>query len=524
MSDAITISGGGSTVVATDELFTDAARLGGAATAVAAARAQAGVLAAELDAIGADLGGGWAEPRPAALLHELEGELRRCEADGEELRSALVASAERYGWTERAVDGLWQFGGGVVAHLLGSALTTPAGLLFAGGIALTAGLDSAAANAWGGTPLRDWLAANQELLSDPNFVRAVRAAVDSADEFAVGAVQLPGGSGLAAAFGDFVNAPESASILLGVAALIGSRALVDGPVSVRRAEGGDRAGDGRAPAGHPSAGTERSVQAPHGFAELASRIPGGEGPQIRIERYGEAGDPRWVVYVSGTVDPALVAGEQPFDMVSNLHGIADDSPLDALRGAGAESGAGERAVRAAMAAAGMAPGDPVYFAGHSGGGIIVHELASDPGINAIGGMNLGGPGDSAPTRDGVPVLDVAHDEDLVPAVGGSGAPSPERTTVTRSVLGDGHRFEGALPAHSLEAYRGTAALIDASEAPQLVELRELLAFTGGGTGAVSEWIAERDPAGTPEPSPEPTLGRAGGAGSLSRSTDAPRGR
>ncbi|GAA1794325.1 hypothetical protein [Agromyces lapidis] len=523
MSDTITISGGGSTAVATDELFADAARLGGAATAVSAARAQAGALGHELDAIGADHGTGWAEPRPAALLRELEMELRRCEADGEELRAALLASAERYGWTERAVDGLWQFGGGVVAYLLGSALTTPAGLLFAGGVALTAGLDAAAAKAWGSTPLGDWLAANRGLLSDPLFVRAVRAAVDSVDEFAVGAARLPGGSGLAAAFGDLVNAPESASMLLGVAALVGSRALVDGPVSVRRAEGGDRAGDGAAPAGHPSAGPERSVRAPGGFADLAARIPGGEGPQIRIERYGEPGDPRWVVYISGTVDPAIVAGEQPFDMVSNLHGVADDSPLDALRLAGAESGAGERAVRDAMLAAGMAPGDPVYFAGHSGGGIIVHELVKDPELNAIGGVNLGGPGDSAPTRDGVPVLDVAHDEDLVPAVGGAGRSSPERTTVTRSVLGDGHGYEGVLPAHSLESYRDTAALIDASEATKLVELRELIAFTGGGTGAVSEWIAERDPAGAAEPALEPSPAPAVAA-PLSRATDAPRGR
>lgn len=524
MSDAITISGGGETAVATDELFADAARLGGAGAAVDAARAQAGALAAELDAIGADHGGGWAEPRPAALVRGLEAELGRCEADGEELRAALVASAERYGWTERAVDGLWQFGGGLVAYLLGSALTTPAGLLFAGGVAVTAGLDSAAASVWGSTPLRDWLAANRGVLSDPLFVRAVRAAVDSADEFAVGAARVPGGSGLATAFGDLVNAPEGASMLLGIAALVGSRALVEGPVSVRRAAGADRAGDGRAPAGHPSAGPERSVQAPGGFADLASRIPGGDGPQIRIERYGDPGDPRWVVYISGTVEPSFVAGEQPFDMVSNLHGIADDSPIDALRVAGAESGAGERAVRAAMEAAGVSAHDPVYFAGHSGGGIIVHELVKDPGINAVGGVNLGGPGDSAPTRAGTPVLDVAHDEDLVPAVGGSGRPSPERTTVTRSVLDEGHRYEGALPAHSLASYRDTAALIDASEAPRLVELRELLAFTGGGTGAASEWIAERDQAGAPAVSAAAASPAAPDAASLSRSTDEPRGR
>ncbi|MFF2272675.1 hypothetical protein ACFVTX_10405 [Agromyces sp. NPDC058136] len=493
MSDTITISGGGSTAVATDELLGDAIRLGGAASALVAVRGQVGALAAELDAIGADRGGGWAEPRPAAMLHELDRHLQRCESDGDELRAALVASAERYGATERSIDGLWQAGGGLAAFLLGSFLTSPTGLVVAGTAALGLGANAGLAKLWGSTPLNDWIAANRHLLSDPNFVRAVRVAVDSADEFALGASHVPGAGALAATLGQSAKAPENASILLALAAIVGSRALVETPVTVRRAEGADRDGDGSAPAGHPSEGPERTVQAPASFAELASRIPGGEGPQIRIERYGEGDDPRWIVYISGTVDPAIVADREPFDMTSNTTGIADDSVLDALRTAGAESGAGERAVRAAMAAAGIAPGDPVYAAGHSGGGIIVHEIVRDPAVNAVGGANFGGPGDSAPTHPGRPVLDVAHDEDVIPAVGGSGHASPERTTVTRSVADELHRYGGALPAHTLESYRETAALIDEAEAAELVRLRELLAFTGGGQGAVSEWIAERAP-------------------------------
>lgn len=500
MSDAITISGGGTTAVATDDLFADAARLGAAVAALEAAAGDAAGLAVELDALGADRDAGgfagrqtlWNGPHPAGATHRLECALRDRRAEGDELRSALIASAERYGLTEQLVDGAWRVGGGVAGYLLGSFLVSPGGAALAGGVALAAGANTSARQVWGATALDEWLAANRGVLSDPLFVRAVRAAVDSVDEFVLGALHVPGGEKLAALIGPHVGAPESASVLLALAAALRAPALVDGPVRVRRTDRDDRAGDGQAPGGHPSEGPERTVRAPAGFGDLAGRIPGGEGPQIRIERYGEPGDPRWVVYVSGTVELGVVAGEQPFDMVNNLHGIADDSPLDALRRAGASSGAGERAVREAMSAAGIAPDDPVLVAGHSGGGIIGARLAGDPSLGVIGALDLGGPNDSAPTRPGVPNVAVEHTEDLVPALGGAGHPSPERIVVARDALEPGRSHDGEiLPAHSLERYRQTAALMDESDDPRLAEFRELLAFTGGGEGAVSEWVARR---------------------------------
>lgn len=497
MSDTITVSGGGSTAVATDELFADAARLGGAVAALDAAAAEAGALAAELEALGLDrspaMGAG---PQPAAATRHVERLLRERGADGDDLRAALVQSAERYGLTEQSVVDAWRVGGGVIGYALGWFLATPAGLLlasqFAGGVALAAGANGAVRQFSGTTPLDVWLSEHRRLLSDPGFVRAVRAAVDSADEFAMGSLHLPGGASAAALLGPHLGAPENASMLLAVAALVGSAAFVDGPVGVRRADRTDRAGDGQAPAGHPSEGPQRTVRAPAGFGDLAQRIPGGEGPQIRIERYGDPGDARWVVYISGTVDFAVVAGEQPFDMVNNVQGIADDSPLDELRMVGASSGAGERAVREAMSAAGIGPGEPVLVAGHSGGGIIGAKLASDPELGVIGALDLGGPNDSAPTRPGVPNIVVAHTEDVVPATGGAGHASPDRVVVAREALEPGREYEGWFPSHALARYRETAALMDESDDPRLADFRALLEFTGGGEGAVSEWIARRE--------------------------------
>ena len=314
-------------------------------------------------------------------------------------------------------------------------------------------------------------------------MRVVRAAADSFDELVAGARGVPGYG----AFGQLVGAPESASVLLGITALLGTKVLIDGPVSVSRAIPGVGA-----PHGHPAAAPVRMATAPTGVGDLADRVPSGDGPQIRIERYGQPDEPRWMVYISGTVESSLVAGEEPFDHSSNTFGIADDSWIDELRTAGAESGAGERAVRQAMAEAGVAPGDPVMPVGHSGGGIIATRLAADPQLNVVGAVNLGGPVVSAPTSEGVPVLSIEHDEDIVPAVGGSGHPSDERLTVSRSVLDEGRAYDSALPAHDLARYRETAALVDESEEERLRAFRELVGFTGGGTGVVTEWKATRE--------------------------------
>jgi len=480
VGDGLTISGGGETAVATDALFVDAARLGAAVGVIDGWVSIAATLASELDAAGLDRGGGgWADPAPTEAVRRVEQALLRCGDAADDLRGALIASAERYGWAERWIDGLWKAGGGLLAGAVGAHLFSPHGV----GLAVGLGVNVAARSLFGPTPLDRWVASQRGLLSDPAFVRVVRAAADSFDELVAGARGVPGYG----AFGRLVGAPESASVLLGFTALLGAKVLVDGPVSVTRVTPGDGA-----PAGHPAAAPIRTADAPTGLADLADRVPSGEGPQIRIERYGQPDDPRWMVYISGTVETSLVAGEQPFDHSSNVFGLADDSWIDELRTAGAESGAGERAVRHAMAEAGVAPGDPVMPVGHSGGGIIAAKLAADTELNVVGAVNLGGPIVSAPMREGVPVLSIEHDEDIVPAVGGSGHPSDERLTVSRSVLDVGRVYETALPAHELVRYRETAALVDDSEEDRLLAFRELVGFTGGGTGVVTEWKAIRD--------------------------------
>ena len=515
MDDSLTLSGGGSTAVATDELFADASRLGAAEAVVSEWRERARVINVgllELD-LSEPTAGPYDMSSPTWGIANARTRWYEATECAGRLRGALIESGERYGATEGLVEALWRIGGGPLAWLVGAAAVLPATVIVGGAVAGA----SAGATALGWrTPLETWLAGQKGLLSDPAFVRAVRTAADSADEFVAGALHAP--PGLAVGVGSEIRAPEAASLALGVAGLsgaaTGSRFLVDGPVRVSRAlpdvraDRSARAGSARSDA-QP---LEGSVTAPTGVADLADRIPASDsGAQIRVERYGGPDDPRWVVYIGGTVDFTMTAGAETNDMTSNLHGIADDSALDVLRLAGADSAAVERAARMALAEAGAEPGDPLMPIGHSGGGIVAASLAADPDLNVSTAVNLGGPVASEELRDGVLLLSIEHEEDLVPATGGWGHPSPDRLTVSRSVLEAGVEYDDAVPAHLLVRYQETAALVDASEEEQLVEFRErVAAFTGGGTGEMTRWVATRElgPA-APEVSPSTPDGARG---------------
>lgn len=497
MDDALTLSGGGSTAVATDELFADAARLGAAEAVVADWHERARVVSRgliELD-LSEPAAGTSDVSSPTWSIAMARARLREATDIAGRLREALIESAERYGAAEGAVAAIWRIVGGPLAWLMGGVAVLPGVLL--GGGAVAGMIAGAHALGWR-TPLETWLADRRGMLSDPAFVRAVRIAVDSTDELVAGGLRVP--AGLAVGAGAEIRAPESASIALGVAGLFGatrgSRFLVDGPVRVSRPipDGrADRSAGARAARtdAHP---LEGPVPAPTGVADLVDRIPPTDaGAQIRVERYGDPTDPRWVVYLGGTVDFTTTAGAETNDMTSNLHGIADDSALDALRLAGADSAALERAARLALVEAGAQPGDPLLPVGYSGGGIAVAALAGDPELNVVAAVNVGGPVASAALRDGVPLLSVEHEEDLVPAIGGSGHPSPDRLTVSRSVLEAGVEYDDAVPAHQLERYQETAVLIDASDEARLAAFREQVAeFTGGRAGEMTRWVASRE--------------------------------
>ena len=204
---------------------------------------------------------------------------------------------------------------------------------------------------------------------------------------------------------------------------------------------------------------------------------------MRIERYGDAEHPSWLVYIGGTVEWSPSGSTEPWDMTSNVTAVADQ-----------EAGS-YRAVLQAMQQAGVQPGDPVLPVAHSQGGLIAAELAARGDVNAVGMVTFGAPAGQVAVPVDLPAIAVEHTDDIVPAMGGTPAEDDGRLYVRRPLFPDGVQpSAGPLPAHQLAGYLETAGLVDASPEPRLVAFREQLgSIVGVARGEQSVWRAERVP-------------------------------
>jgi hypothetical protein len=468
--------------VETEALLAEAARLSAAAHLIDGWAGRAFGVRRQLDEAGL-AGTTWGA---VLALDTAQSGFAAASGSANDLSNALVMGAGRYAAAEGLASWLSEAGKRIAAGMLGMAAPT---LLLAGasaagmslGPALVAGLFNAVTDPKAHAAAVDRLAHEHGLpiLSDPAFVGLVRAAVDQTDEFVAGLFR----SQALFAAGTALEAPENANMLIAAAAVVGlvtgSRALRETEVTVSRASEEHRSG---------------AYEPVRGVADLADRVPPSDedAPQVRIERYDTADGPRWIVYSAGTVHFGTTPAEEPYDMTSNVHGVADASLLGDLVRLPEERAASERAVREAMAAARVAPGDPVIVVGHSAGGMVAANLAADPDLEVVAAVNLGGPAAQVSTGD-TPVLSVAHSEDLVPATGGSGVPAGGRIEVERSLGARGPQDGGSFPAHALAEYQDTARLIDRSDDPRLDGFRDVLTgFTeGAAPTTVSYWRAER---------------------------------
>ncbi|SDK38888.1 hypothetical protein SAMN05216282_105185 [Cryobacterium psychrotolerans] len=473
---ALVLSGGGTTMVSTDALLAQAARL-------ALLRADARDWQARLErirALEALPAPAWSAEDPGLAVFAARQTIDAVEARSGELAESLVVAAEAYGQADRTAAMLARMTGAWLGHSLGRL----APLVFAAAIpAATAG-----AVAWllGGLLRRDapgtarsrgpgtarspgpdvaglWIG-DPRLLANPAVVALVRVLVSSVDDVAAGAVGVP--FPVSAALGDegagLFGVTTTAAGTLAVARSIGM--LRETPVTVTRV------------------GKPRPARPPGGFADLAARIPrvSTGGPQVRIERYGGAADAAWLVYIGGTAEWSPVSAGEPWDMTSNITAVA-------------EQGAGSyRAVVQAMHEAGIRPTDAVIPVGHSQGGLVAAQLAAAGEFNTVAVATFGAPVAKVPVPPGLPVIAVEHSEDLVPALGGAARDAAARLTVSRELYADAAVPASPLPAHGLVTYRETARMIDASPAPALADFRTLLAATvGTAPGVASRWRGTR---------------------------------
>jgi hypothetical protein len=224
-----------------------------------------------------------------------------------------------------------------------------------------------------------------------------------------------------------------------------------------------------------------------GVAGLIRAIPDaelrGDGAQIRIDEIHDGSAVRYEVFIAGTADFTPISRDEPWDLTSNVAGVAGQSP------------ASYRAVQQAMQQAGITSATEVSFVGYSQGGLIASMLTASGDYNTKGLVTIGGPSGQIIIPPGVPALLIEHYEDLIPALGGTQA-NTDALVVRRHAFSDSHPADLSLPlpGHQLQYYLETASLIDDAESSLLRGTVDQITDFSAGDRVISTWYsAERVP-------------------------------
>ena len=160
--------------------------------------------------------------------------------------------------------------------------------------------------------------------------------------------------------------------------------------------------------------------------EHITQMHGGDADngEIAIEEHVTVGDDgetirSWTVDIRGT-QSFFIGQTGPQDMTTNLQGVAGMSSDQLV------------AIKEAMNAAGIAPGEAVEFAGHSQGGIMAAQMAADPSVraryNVVSVVTAGSPTATIAPSD-VPVLAYENSGDIVAGLDGNATRGDNVTTV-----------------------------------------------------------------------------------------------
>ncbi len=389
------------------------------------------------------------------------GELTHTSAD---IAANLVTAATRYGEAERVAMHLALENSARLGHRMGQ---FPLLTLLLVGRPVIGGV--LAYQAWN-SRFSDQVAEahTTELITNPATVLLTKLVVSSLDDVGAGALGVPLGVDLFLGDTRMGLVGVSTTALAVLAAARPAGLFRETPVRVART------------------GSTTVVRPPAGVADLARRIPraGAGAPQVKIENYGTPGHAAWAVYVGGTTDWNAVATDEPWDLTANVA---------ALAGQNAGSFA---AVMQAMQAAGIDRYDPVVIAGHSQGGLVATQVAASGAFSVRAVATFGAPETRVPVPNGVATLTVEHTDDVVTALGGASlVDSEDRIMVRREAYG--HRsvpVGETLPAHHLDRYRETAALIDASPEQNLRDFHDTVTGAlGSAPGEGQRWRGLREP-------------------------------
>lgn len=224
----------------------------------------------------------------------------------------------------------------------------------------------------------------------------------------------------------------------------------------------------------------RAASPPLSLSVLARRLSatGALGqPCIRIERYLVGGGAsRWVAYIPGTQDWSLRGSKNPLDMGSNIKAMASPG----LAGS-------ERAVLLALKQAGVRTGESVLLVGHSQGGIIATNIASQKQNFKVAGLvTFGSPTARISTPKATAVIAVQHSNDLVPTLSGATQPLLANRAVVQKLV-TLPKNAAPVAAHNMINYVRTAAEVDRSSISGLARMRAQITnfVRGKGFGQVT---------------------------------------
>lgn len=220
----------------------------------------------------------------------------------------------------------------------------------------------------------------------------------------------------------------------------------------------------------------RTVPPPTSLADLiATDVDVEQTPGlVRVSEVVRAdGSSAWIVHVSGTQEWSPRAGDNVFDVTTDVRSVAGDSTLAAI------------GVHLALLQAQRSTGrdtsrEPVLVSGHSLGGILAAALASDPsfrnGRNVVGVVTAGSPIARMPVPQSVSVVALEHPHDPVPRLDGRPNPPRENWHTVR-VSPDVSRTGGlASKTHAGSLYAESAQRVvsDAAESARQEEWEEVV--------------------------------------------------
>ncbi|WP_193095882.1 hypothetical protein [Brevibacterium sp. FME17] len=160
------------------------------------------------------------------------------------------------------------------------------------------------------------------------------------------------------------------------------------------------------------------------YRREADRHRGADSGQVRIEEITSPdGTTRYIVYVPATTDWSPESGQNTTDLTTNVQAMAGNDTVMA------------EMVRQAIADANIGADAEVMLVGYSQGGITAGSLAADPAfladVNVTALVTVGAPISDFPVDEGIDVLSIEHEQDLVPDLDGNENPATDQwSTIT----------------------------------------------------------------------------------------------